>query len=683
LPTLVALLSIARDGVLASLLVVACAGAGRTLIGPWTDLDRAERLVLRLVAGMAALSFALGLLALLGAFQRWTIMGLLVVAQIGKLRRERPASWSDETRTASFAIAATLGAALPAALLFALYPPASFDDTLYHLPLARGLVEHAGVFFQPELRYPTFPLGQEVWMGAALALGGSETAVQFFSVAQLALLAAVVALWTRRIVELDGESDAPVTPSGGGRLRPRLAMTVALAPALLLGSPLFVWLGSSAYVDLAVTLYGTAALWALDLCRRSLAAAAPPHTTAGPRAWATLVGGLAGAAAIVKYNGLFFVAAAVVAAAFFSLRDRPRDAGRVRSTDAAPLLASMIVVAAVVALPWYGRNLVLTRNPVFPFAARLFGSNEWQFGDTPFAGPRGWTMIEPTFTGWAQSLRGVVLLVFDLVRSPLLLLADSIESRGGVPPLAPLAAVALPLGAALGLTSKRTRWLALVAIVHLALWLLNVHDYRFLAPATGMMGVLAAAAAARCVVHPAARWIDRTPWAAVTLVILVLVLPAWQLARHAIATRRLPPLLPEARERYLDSRLPGHSLLRCAPRREGAQPTIYGLHVEYLQYYAPGRFLGDWNGPYRFSRIDPLLRDDTRLAAALDEMGAELLLTRTGQLAVGAPFPRGAGPPGPLRRVTGCGGFELWQVATAGIAAEAAPAPACPCPAGR
>jgi hypothetical protein len=58
----------------------------------------------------------------------------------------------------------------------------------------------------------------------------------------------------------------------------------------------------------------------------------------------------------------------------------------------------------------------------------------------------------------------------------------------------------------------------------------------------------------------------------------------------------------------------------------GSDYSVHGLFAENLRYYAKGRFLGGWFGPYSFRKIEPLLRDPPRLCAGLQSFGTQYLL---------------------------------------------------------
>lgn len=178
------------------------------------------------------------------------------------------------------------------------------------------------------------------------------------------------------------------------------------------------------------------------------------------------------------------------------------------------------------------------------------------------------------------------------------------------------------------------------------------------------MAVLAVVVATRLLAR--ALRTTRRSRAATLVAIVVLLSPAWAFAILRVAKRGLPPLEPAARARYLDRWLPGHALLAATASPERPKPTVYGLGVENLHYFAPGRFLGDWNGPYRYAVVEPLLADPERLAAALRGMGVDLLLTRADRVAAGGAAAREpSGSAAPLRLLAIRDGFELWEVTAA------------------
>lgn len=684
------LASFALDALRVAALLLCCLGPGLALVGRLPGLTRDERRLLALVAGLGAVGTLASLLALAGGFDRLRVLALLLLEQaawIPVLRRKgrkrgTPARGGErEFGSGARLSLAVLAGTLPVALLLAAYPPSAFDDTMYHLPLAEGLAEHGRPTFEPELRFPAFPLFEETLMAALFTVGGGEASAHLLSTAQLLLLGGVVSCWARRLTERrlssrgGGAAGGDGLVSDGARV-PGLAVpwSAASATALVLGSPLFLWLGSTAYVDLAFALFAASAFWVLDLALETTGGAAgawPGLERKAPLAqWLALAGALAGASAAVKYHGLFFLGAALLVGAHLAWRRRRPAA-----------LAVMTLVAVLVACPWYLRNAVVTGNPVFPFLSGVFGANPWSLppGIVDGAhGAQGWSLADPAWLGWGPALRGVARLALDFLRSPWLLAADSVRPVS-VPSLSPFAAL-LPIVAAFGLARRETRWISGLSLVYLALWLANVHDVRYLAPGAALMAVLAAPLAAGVVTRrerttseaPTPATAPRLPpWLARTvpaLVVLLLLSPGWAFGALRVAKRGLPPVSEEGHGRYLDRWLPGHALLACAGRELGPAITIYGLGTEQLQHYAPGRLLGDVNGPYRYARVMPLLGEPTALAKELQEMGADLFLVKERAMRLEAG--PAASSETPLRLLARCGGFELWEVAKTGPGAE-------------
>ncbi|HFR8549045.1 TPA: hypothetical protein ACHX5U_004205, partial [Shigella flexneri] len=56
-------------------------------------------------------------------------------------------------------------------LLSSLRAPGDWDDTMYHLPLARSLVEHHAIVVEQYLRFPLFPQNADLLMALGLQLG--------------------------------------------------------------------------------------------------------------------------------------------------------------------------------------------------------------------------------------------------------------------------------------------------------------------------------------------------------------------------------------------------------------------------------------------------------------------------------------------------------------------------------
>jgi hypothetical protein len=309
--------------------------------------------------------------------------------------------------------------ALAPLFLLALYPPTGFDETLYHLPMARAFAESGGLPFLPDLRVPVFPLLNELLFTGMLLLSGDVAAHLVQLVATLAT-AGLLAVWGNRLFP----------PAGGW-----------IAGALFLGGPIVVHLAGTGYIEPGLTLFVTAALYSAWRFRET-----------EKTGWLLAAALFAGSAAATKYLGLFFAAAVLVQVLWSATRGR-----RLRS---AVLYA---LVAFAVLAPTYTRIAAFTGNPIFPFLPGIFGESAW----------------DPVHTGEAVSAAEAVV---RLVRLPWSLVFDRVPV-GWQPPFTPWLLVGLPLLAVGALRDSRVRRLALLPVVWAVVFLVLPADARYLLPA--------------------------------------------------------------------------------------------------------------------------------------------------------------------------------------------------------
>lgn len=554
--------------------------------------SRALRMALALPLGLGLFAQALffcGIAGLFGAGAVAVVAGLALGAgwrflspagargyrnerserSVSSARRRRP-------RLALVALGA-LTCAAPAWL--ALYPPVAWDDTIYHLPLARSLVEHGRYLFVENLRAPVFPLLAETLFAPALRLGRASTA---HGVSLLATFGTTLLLlvWGR-------------DRFGGGGTPGGVTVWALMPAAIWIGQPIVVFYAGSSFVDPLLTLFVTAAAVAFERWRREPAPA-----------WLLAAGAFAGWAAATKYLGLYAVAALALAVGCEACRGGRRRA-----------MARFAMAALLAGGPWYLLIWLLSGNPVFPFFSSLFGRGEWS-GMTTVA-------LQGVETGWVQNAIGVVRLGWDLV-------AD--RARVGMqPPASPLVVLALPLLLYLGWRQRWARiWVAMIAGFVMAFFALP-RDARYLmlfAPALAVLLV----AALRDLAGSAAQRLPRlsrgcVPAATALVGLSLMAGPAYAVWRTRIAGP--PPVDSAAIDRSLARRVPlFRALLFRRDRGFGAVP-LYALHGERLHDFAGEVLLGDWNGPYRYEIVLPLLDRPEELAARLRGMGAgQLLLPR-------------------------------------------------------
>ena len=341
--------------------------AGRRAAGRLSFSSAAEEIGVSLALGAGIIGTALFILAAAGELTRVAVIGLAVAIHAIALP-----VWKDVAeRVRRRGLRETLGRVPLFPLIFAvpsfvqgLYPPWAFDETMYHLPIARSLAIEHSVLFLANLRNPAFPQLVESLDAAMMLLFGD---VSTHRVEWLAMVATSFALYGfgRR---------------WGGRFGGHLATAFWTAHPMVLG------LGAAAYVDLDLALFVVGAYFAWEIWREG-----------NDVRWLAVSGALTGFAAATKYLGL---AAPVV---FAGLTLASRGERRIRRTA---LLTAFGLAALAPAYLWIFAE---THNPVFPYLARIFGHSAWE-KPTVFVGfadsTAAWSnLIDPV----KQAFRGSIL----------------------------------------------------------------------------------------------------------------------------------------------------------------------------------------------------------------------------------------------------------------------------------
>ncbi len=536
------------------------------------------------LAGLSHLAFLLGLGHLL--LRPVLLLALLGIHLVGwRIWRGTVAALRVGLRAAppryrvgmALVVLAVLLLGLPLFLL-ALYPPTAFDATLYHLPDARAFARSGALPFLTQLRFPVFPQLAEAFFAAVLLLAGASRDMAVHLVQLLAILATagLLATW------------------GEEALSRRAGL---LAAAAYLGSPIVVHLGTSAYVEADLTLFTTAALYALwryrEAERRSGGTTGEwdledaPGFAGGRVRFLVLTAVFGASAADVKYLGLFFFAAVGLGVAAITL-SRPRRPSRL-------LLFAAVAVAML--LPGYGRILYYTHNPVFPLLPGLFGHSAWD-------------PILPPFSG-GHALRALATLPWDVVVS---------RARiGGQPPFSPFLLLAAPLLLLVALRDRRGRPWVLLAGAYAVLFPLFPPDSRYLLPIVPLLCLALAAGLDR----PA---LARGGSTTIAGLALLLLLPGVLYAAYRIVRQGAPPVTAAARESYLTAHLPLYPALAWLNRERGRDFTVYAFFAENMTYFAEGTLLGDWQGRGRFTEVVPAFRNPDALWQRLRGLGAGYLL---------------------------------------------------------
>lgn len=554
-------------------------GAGRALTRGLRYASRAEEVALATALGLGLLSSILFLLGLFGGLRApwlWLAMGLVGGASLAAWRSRSSAGRAAAgSRRLSWPALALLLAVLPAFVL-SLYPPMGYDETMYHLPFAQAFARSGALVVLPELRPPVFNVLAELLFTACLALAGDVAThvVQF-----LALLLIAVALFTM-----------------GRRFASR--ETGVLAGALFLGSPLAHYQAGTAYVDLLLTSFCLAGLYAWEIWNEE-----------GDDRWLVLSAALAGFAAATKYLGLGFVVALAVATAIHRRRQRP--------------WRSLLLFAGVALLalsPSYLRIAWYTGSPLFPFLQPL-----WE-GAMPELG----AVVDRSRESGRSAAGEFAAGLLDLLRHPGPLLEmpwrvtfDRLELQRQAP-YSPFLLAMLPLAAAGSVLSRRVlRWVVICVAYSLPLARL---DHRYLLPAMAVLAVAAATSAHEL----ARRWpglcrlLGRRGVAAVLAVLVAL--PGTAYALYKLGKHGRPPASQREREEFLSAALPAYRCLLPLERERVGRYSLYALRGDSLRYYATGRMLGEFLGDPGERGLIPDLRSGEEIRRHLEARGVEYLL---------------------------------------------------------
>lgn len=241
----------------------------------------------------------------------------------------------------------------------ALVPEFAFDSVRYHLALPGLYLHEHRIFHVERFLFSGFPSSMEMLYGFCLSAGTEGTA-KLLCWSFLPLTGAVL-FGLLSILQ-------------SGNLA--ILLTASFCAMPFMGS-----LAVFSNVDLplmAVEFAAIACIW------KSV-------SSSGPGLWLS-AGWLFGTAMGFKYLGLFAFAGAVAAIPF---------AGK---ANIRPLLTRTAPLAFAIPLAWLAKNLLLTGNPVFPYAGGLFGTFDIE-GETinrHLAYASDWSAGHPAWSAWAQ-----------------------------------------------------------------------------------------------------------------------------------------------------------------------------------------------------------------------------------------------------------------------------------------
>ncbi len=526
--------------------------------------------------GLGTIAFLIFLLGVAGLLYRSVV--LLVVAVCVAVsysafphlfRKIR--STLTRLRARIVVVGAALSLATVPLLALPLYPPTAFDSTMYFLASAKIYVHAHQLVLTPYLRLPVLTQLNEMLFVLALLFSDDNTAQ---AIQMLLLLVVVLSVFafSRRYFSKE---------------------TAWWSTGILLASPMVLFAGVFAYVDVSLLLFGTLAAYAFW-----------NWLSSRTRGWLLLCGVFCGFAASTKYPGLFFPCFFGLVTLYMAIRERRYSM---------PLQIALLTLG--IAGPWYARNFYYTRNPVFPFLPAVFGYTFWSAEEVDkFTGVMHGI-------GFGRGPRALLLLPWHL--------AFRQDVFYGAFTLTKVLFLALPLVVVFTVKDGRVRRLAGFAFAFTLFWFFTDQELRYLLPAVPMLTVATAASLqmltrAVPVVHNWSRH-----WLATAIVGIALVSSGYIFVRDFWRMSGPIPVTRQQRDNYLTIVLPSYPAYKFLNELRGDNYRVYALHDTNLAYYADGTFMGDVFGPARSDPIVKNLQDGRALYAELKRLGTDFFLVNS------------------------------------------------------
>jgi len=486
-------------------------GAGFIVLASWTvgDLVVAalglaqaspdERKIVALTLGFGALSMCSSAAAWAGVYRPSTVALIIAVflaagatAHAANRRRsdtepttpEPQVAWAAKPSGMDRTWLLLVFLSLSFALVGALAPETEYDALWYHLNLPRLWLD-AGRPVDVVQEYPSlYPMTWELVYGAGLAMGGA-IAAKLLHFSCLLILAATVAMAWR----LYAPSCSPWVAVG-----------------LLVTAPTVLWEATTAYDDLAIAMFASAACYTLAR-----------FAWTGHSSWLTASAIEFGLAASTKHLGLVALTAAL-AVLVWDCRQR-----QVAFRSVARSVITLGTVAIALPLPWYVRAWYGSGNPFFPELYGVFGGGPATRWD--LVANQGLTAFKVHF-GLGHGPMALARLPWDVTVHAALF--------GGS--FGPLWLILIP-GCLLGGPKGRGATLVVMGVlVYIAVWASPVSSFqlRFLIPVAGALALLAADGWRRLIVESdAVRPVVRRTAGIALLVVAFLDLPPFSALQEA------------------------------------------------------------------------------------------------------------------------------------------------------
>ena len=575
---------------LLGLVLLLAGGLGRKVLR-WLghrELTALEEAVFALPLGLGIMAYGVLALGLLGWLEPWAILLWLALVGVFTWRE-----WSDlanqfpgwlirqlrglkNPELGEKAILLLSGLILGLSLLHALTPPWYYDSLMYHLQAPRLFLEAGRISLLPDLWQANGPFTIEMLYMLGLAWG-SDSFARLLHLAYATLLVLAMFGFGKRYL---GHWEA------------------WLAVALLVGVPILPLWASAAYADMAWTLYGFLAVYALMLWKER-----------SERRWLLLAGLMMGWALGSKYLALSGLGILELYILW-----QGRHIGWRRSVSSGALFGA---VALCLALPWYAKNWLWSGNPAYPF---YVGGTEW---DAPRLG-----QLMGYLGGFGAGQRPL-----DYLLLPWNLYAQN-EKFGTMGAALDFPGLLIPLAFPYPLMPRHKvlDGVACMAGLYFVLWALGSQQTRFLLPIFPALALMGAYVLA-CIARGFKRWPRATKRLALLLAVFALLST---LFLQLITFYGLPPggvaMGLQSKDSFLQQRLNNYRALQFVTDNLSPDERVMMLW-DGRAYHCDERCLADADQSNWTRLIEPA-SDPHDVAAQLQAEGVTYLLLNREDLKV-------------------------------------------------